>query len=181
MNTLEKRVEDLPYMLNHLDYSHFKEKDYHMKLQEKIKKYTSIVAVGVMFTFLTISQAEANTLTYQKTFKPEVGISTYSCNSYIKSGEPTSGQVVLANPTDKTVISKLTMTIVGKTAVDKANIVQSKPSHVSIKIPAYQEVTYEFTNGATAIVKKDITAYILMKTEKEERKGKEFKIIAPFK
>jgi len=147
---------------------------------QQLKKYTSTLAIGLMLSFISISEAKATSLVYQKTLNKEIGITTQSCSNYIKSGQPSSGQVVLANPTDKPIISHLTMRIVGQSIVDQQNIITSLPSNVSITIPAFQEVVYEFTNGASAIVKNDISAYILMKTDNGEKKGTVFKILAPW-
>jgi len=147
---------------------------------QQLKKYTTTLAIGLMLSFISISEARATSLVYQKTLNKEIGITTQSCSNYIKSGQPSSGQVVLANPTDKPIISHLTMRIVGQSIVDKQNIITSLPSKISITIPAFQEVVYEFTNGASAIVKKDISAYILMQTDNGEKKGTVFKILAPW-
>ena len=147
---------------------------------KKIKKYTTVIAMGLILLLSSTNTIQANTLTYKTTLHKEIGIATHSCNNYLKSGEPSSGQVVLANSTNKPIISKLTMRIVGVTAKDRQNIISSSPTKASIKIPAFQEVTYEFTNGASVIVKEDISAYIIMKTEHGERKGKPFKILAPY-
>jgi len=147
---------------------------------QQLKKYTTTLAIGLMLSFISISEARATSLVYQKTLNKEIGITTQSCSNYIKSGQPSSGQVVLANPTDKPIISHLSMRIVGQNIVDQQNIITSLPSKVSITIPAFQEVVYEFTNGASAIVKKDISAYILMQTDNGEKKGTVFKILAPW-
>ena len=147
---------------------------------QQLKKITTIITMGLMLSLLTVSEVEANSLVYQKTLNKEIGITTQSCNNYIKSGQPSTGQVVLANPTDKPIVSHLSMRIVGMNAIDKQNIISSLPTKVSITIPAFQEVVYEFTNGASAIVSKDISAYILMKTDNGEKKGTVFKILAPW-
>ena len=148
-----------------------------LKTQNKLIRYTSI---GLLLSLLAVSGVEAKTLVYQKTLNKEIGISTQSCSNYIKSGQPSSGQVVLANPTNKPIVSNLTMRIIGHSTVDKQNIISSLPTQVSIKIPAFQEVVYKFKNGASAIVSKDISAYILMKTDNGEKKGTVFKILAPY-
>jgi len=150
-------------------------------MKQSIKKYGKNFTMGMVLLLSGTNMVQASPLVYQTTLNKEVGIATHSCNSYLKSGEPSFGEVVLANPTDKEIISRLTMTIVGKDAIDKQNIIQSIPSKVSIKIPAYQEVVYKFKNGALATVRKDISAYILMKTEHGEKRGKAFKIIAPYR
>ena len=149
-------------------------------MQKQLKRYTRILVIGVMSSLLTVNELNATPLIYQKTFNKEIGISTQSCSNYIKSGQPSTGQVVLANPTNKPVVSNLTMRVVGYSSVDKQNIITSLPTKVSITIPAFQEVVYEFTNGASAIVKTDISAYILMKTDNGEKKGTIFKILAPY-
>ena len=149
-------------------------------MQKQLKRYTRILVIGVMFSLLTVNELNATPLVYQKTLNKEIGIITQSCSNYIKSGQPSTGQVVLANPTNKPVVSNLTMRVVGYSSVDKQNIITSLPTKVSITIPAFQEVVYEFTNGASAIVKTDISAYILMKTDNEEKKGTVFKILAPY-
>jgi len=149
-------------------------------MQKQLKRYTRILVIGVMFSLLTVNELNATPLVYQKTLNKEIGISTQSCSNYIKSGQPSTGQVVLANPTNKPVVSNLTMRVVGYSSVDKQNIITSLPTKVSITIPAFQEVVYEFTNGASAIVKTDISAYILMKTDNGEKKGTVFKILAPY-
>ena len=146
-----------------------------------IKKYTTVIAMGLMLSLLSTNSIQANQLTYKTTLHKEVGIATHECNHYLKSGEPSSGQVILANPKNKPVLSNLTMQIVGVTTRDKQNIIRALPTQVSINIPAFQEVTYEFNNGASAVVKEDISAYIVMKTEHGERKGKQFKILAPYR
>lgn len=148
---------------------------------KQIKKYTTILTMGLMLSLLAVSEAEANPLVYKKTLNKEIGIITQSCSNYIKSGQPSTGQVVLANPTNKPIVSHLTMYIVGESAIDKQNIISSLPKKVDITIPAFQEVTYKFTNGASAIVSKDISAHILMKTDNGEKKGAVFKILAPWK
>ena len=149
-------------------------------MQKQLKRYTRILVIGVMFSLLTVNELNATPLVYQKTLNKEIGIITQSCSNYIKSGQPSTGQVVLANPTNKPVVSNLTMHVVGYSSVDKQNIITSLPTKVSITIPAFQEVVYEFTNGASAIVKTDISAYILMKTDNGEKKGTVFKILAPY-
>ena len=149
-------------------------------MQKQLKRYTRILVIGVMSSLLTVNELNATPLVYQKTLNKEIGISTQSCSNYIKSGQPSTGQVVLANPTNKPVVSNLTMRVVGYSSVDKQNIITSLPTKVSITIPAFQEVVYEFTNGASALVKQDISAYILMKTDNGEKKGTVFKILAPY-
>lgn len=147
---------------------------------QQLKKYTTIITMGLMLLFLTVSELGATSLIYQKTLNKEIGITTQSCSNYIKSGQPSTGKVVLANPTDKPIVSNLTMYIVGSSTIDQQNIISSLPTKVNIIIPAFQEVVYEFTNGASAIVSKDISAYILMKTDNGEKKGTVFKILAPW-
>ena len=97
----------------------------------------------------------------------------------LKSGEPSSGKLIIANSTNQAKTSTIKLYFVLKNHWESNNLIEPLGSYIvaSYNVPPFRKNTYRFENGPSMKVKKDTFVYLIADNNITKMIVKEFLIL----